>query len=103
MKNHYKIHAQHNQPIDHDKEEGSTTTNHKDELNAMKNSLTESSTTSRAAALKTEMLDWLRSDFDRVEISTTTTKNQTTSETVIQSMENLHVREQTTEEFVHLD
>lgn len=102
MKNHYKIHAQHNQPPDQDKDENAATSNHKDELTAMKNSLSSPTTTTAGAAFKSEMLDWLRSDFDRVEISATT--NQSANETVIQSMENLHVQEQTNDEdWVELD
>ncbi|CAF4366701.1 unnamed protein product [Rotaria sordida] len=59
MKNHYKIHAQHQEDLDH---------NEDDTLPATTDTIIDSnesqSTTTTAPALKTEMLDWLRSDFD---------------------------------------
>ena len=88
MKNHYKIHAQHFDDLEQEKEEegegegiesSSTLPMIKDGSKKMKESILHPMTTTTTTdgggggACKTEMLDWLRADFDQVDIGSTTT------------------------------
>ena len=73
MKNHYKIHAQNFDDFDHEKEEDTTIPSGKDAKRKVKDSILNPTQTPAAnGACKTEMLDWLRSDFDQVNIHTAT-------------------------------
>ena len=69
MKNHYKIHAEHYE--DYDFEQDDTLPN----TNGNQQATTTTTTTTAAAAVppvfKTEMLDWLRSDFDDFDLGST--------------------------------
>ncbi|CAF4032014.1 unnamed protein product [Rotaria sordida] len=63
MKNHYKIHAQHQEDFDHNEDDTLPATT--DTLiDSNESQSTTTTTTTTAPTLKTEMLDWLRSDFD---------------------------------------
>jgi hypothetical protein len=83
MKNHYKIHAQHYDDFDHDQED--TLPPPTDDKKNFNNG---QSTTTAPPVFKTEMLDWLRSDFD-VEQQ----PNQLASDRVTRSMGKLNVEE----------
>ena len=90
MKNHYKIHAQHYDDFDHDEEDRlppTTTT----EITT--NSIESQSTTITPPppVIKTEMLDWLRSDFD--DINSSTTAIQLANDRFTHSMKKLRVEE----------
>ena len=85
MKNHYKIHAQHYDDYDHDQEDTLPPPNDDDKKNINPNK-----PKTGAPAFKTEMLDWLRSDFEDVESQP--------KDRVTRSMENLHVEEQTNDD-----
>jgi hypothetical protein len=90
MKNHYKIHAQHYDDFDHDQD---------DTLPAVtKNEATNSNESQPATTapppppvFKTEMLDWLRSDFDDFDLGPEPT--QLRSDRVTRSMKKLRVEE----------
>ncbi|CAF1277160.1 unnamed protein product [Adineta steineri] len=93
MKNHYKIHAQHYDDFDHDQDDtlppppsASTTT-----TDTTNSNNTQSATTAPAPVFKTEMLDWLRSDFDDFDLGSGS--NQASSERVTRSMKKLRVEE----------
>jgi len=89
MKNHYKIHAQHYDDFDHDQDDTLpplTTTN--DSINSNEN---QSSTTAPPPVFKTEMLDWLRSDFDDFDLGPAQTN--LSSDRVTRSMKKLRVEE----------
>ena len=91
MKNHYKIHAQHYEDFDHDQD---------DTLPSQTNNDTMSSNDNQTAAappvFKTEMLDWLRLDFDDFDLGPAPT--QLASDRVTRSMKKLHVQEKEEEE-----
>ena len=70
MKNHYKIHAQNFDDFDQEKEESAAKCSAREGMKSMIHP-----TTSVGGACKTEMLDWLRTDFDRVDIATSSTTN----------------------------
>ena len=91
MKNHYKIHAQHYEDYDHE---------HEDTLPSSAMITTDDKKTI-APLFKTEMLDWLRSDFDQFDLGTST--NQTSSERVTRSMKKLRVEEKKEEDDEHQD
>lgn len=89
MKNHYKIHAQNFDELNQDKEEDETISSGKECAKKIHDSFL-NPTSSVNSACKTEMLDWLRGDFDQVNInsaSKSSTKPTTNDE----------------EEWVHLD
>ncbi|CAF4163407.1 unnamed protein product [Rotaria sp. Silwood2] len=90
MKNHYKIHAQNQEDFDHDQDDTlpppATTT----DIIADSNE-SQSTTTTATSALKTEMLDWLRSDFNDCDVDPA--PMQTASDRVTHSMNKLHVEE----------
>jgi hypothetical protein len=91
MKNHYKIHAQHYDDFDHDQDDTlpqpSSSTNGK----TTKTNLNENQATIAPPVVKTEMLDWLKSDFDEFNLGTPPT--QLVSDRVTRSMKKLHVQE----------
>src|SRR5690242_11517035 len=67
MKNHYKIHAQHYEDFDHNQDDTlpqpSSSTNSN-----------ENQTIIARSVVKTEMLDWLRSDFDEFDLGPSPTQ-----------------------------
>jgi hypothetical protein len=79
MKNHYKIHAQHYEDFKHDQDDKTTTKSN------------ENQATLAPSVVKTEMLDWLKSDFDEFNLGTPPT--QLVSDRVTRSMKKLHVQE----------
>ena len=84
VKNHYKIHAQHYEDFDHDQD---------DTLPQPSSSTTNSNENQAKIAppvVKTEMLDWLRSDFDEFDLGTSPT--QLASDRVTRSMKNYMFR-----------
>ncbi|CAF1024873.1 unnamed protein product [Rotaria sordida] len=99
MKNHYKIHAQHHEDFDHNEDDTlpplppppspppPTTTTADIIINSNESQLT----TTAASVLKTEMLDWLQSDFDDCDVDPTAI--QLESDTVTCSMTKLCVEE----------
>ncbi len=89
MKNHYRIHAQHYEDFDHEQDDIPNSTNNTINSN-------EQSTTSTPPVFKTEMLDWLRSDFDEFDLGPTTT--QLASDRVTRSMKKLNVAEKQEDE-----
>lgn len=104
MKNHYKIHAQHYDDFDHDQEDRlpsqSDTKDSKKNINDNK-----TITGAPPPVFKTEMLDWLRSDFDNVDLGSSA--SQLASDRVTRSMKKLRVEERQDEadvkELVQLD
>ncbi|CAF2101870.1 unnamed protein product [Rotaria magnacalcarata] len=104
MKNHYKIHAQHYDDFDHDQE---------DRLPALpeaadtKTNSNENKPTTGAPApvFKTEMLDWLRTDFDSVNLGAEAT--QLANDRVTRSMKKLRFEddkdEEDTKDWVHVE
>lgn len=104
MKNHYKIHAQHYDDFDHDQEDRlpsqSDTKDSKKNINDNK-----TITGASPPVFKTEMLDWLRSDFDNVDLGSSA--SQLASDRVTRSMKKLRVEERQDEadvkELVQLD
>ena len=105
MKNHYKIHAQHQEDSDNDSNDG-TLTKKIDATKYLSANPTKAMIGAAAPAMKSEMLDWLRSDFDRVDLSSTTTGGLK-SDRVIRSMRNLSVQENKDEDgsanWIHLE
>ncbi|CAF4491684.1 unnamed protein product [Rotaria sp. Silwood2] len=92
MKNHYKIHAQDHENVNHNQYDTLSLPAKLTDIktNSNENQAT-TTTTAPAPILKTEMLDWLRSDFDRCDTSVTST--QLTTDRVTRSMKKLHVQE----------
>ncbi|CAF4041385.1 unnamed protein product [Rotaria sp. Silwood2] len=91
MKNHYKIHAQHHENLDHNQDD---TLSLPAPLTDIKTNSKESQATATTAAppvLKTEMLDWLRSDFDDCDLSPAPVR--LASDRVTRSMKKLHIQE----------
>ncbi len=78
MKNHYKIHAQNFDDLNQDKEENEINSSGKECAKKIHQSLF-NPTSSVNDACKTEMLDWLRGDFDRVEVARASTTNNENS------------------------
>ena len=107
MKNHYKIHQEHCE--DFDDEEGEEQPSTKLALKATTaDGSMMMSTEKPTPVLKTEMLDWLRSDFDQVDLGASSSSTKLASERVTQSMSNLNVQEKSLkedqdEDWVHLD
>ena len=97
MKNHYKIHAQHYDDFDHDQDEAMSpgasalpaTTDRTQSTES--GAATTAATTAPPPVFKTEMLDWLRSDFDDFDLGPT--GNQLASDRVTRSMKKLNVEE----------
>ncbi|CAF3698963.1 unnamed protein product [Rotaria sordida] len=104
MKNHYKIHAQHYDDFDHDEEDRLPPT-----TEITTNSIESQSTTIAPPppppVFKTEMLDWLQSDFDEFDLGPTPTK--LASDRVTRSMKKLRVQENQDEpdnkDWVHVE
>jgi len=86
MKNHYKIHAQHYENFDHDQDDTLPPPATNDTTNSNENQPTTTS-----PVVKTEMLDWLRSDFDDFDLGPA--PNQLASDRVTRSMKKLRVEE----------
>jgi hypothetical protein len=91
MKNHYKIHAQNYDDFDHDQEDRlpppTSDTNDANE--------NQTATTTTKPVIKTEILDWLRSDFDGFDVDTP--PKQLESDRVTRSKKKLPVEEETSE------
>ncbi|CAF3667524.1 unnamed protein product [Rotaria sp. Silwood1] len=104
MKNHYKIHAQNYEHFDHDQEDRLPSPAIND---ITTNSNENQSLTAAALApvVKIEMLDWLQSDVDNIDSSSTAT--QLANDRVTWSMKNLCVEENADESeskhLVHLE
>ena len=98
MKNHYKIHAQHYEDFDHDQDDTSPLP-----TNDTLNSNETQSITSTPPVFKTEMLDWLRSDFDEFDLGPAPT--QLASDRVTRSMKKLRVeeKEEDNQDWVHVE
>jgi hypothetical protein len=90
MKNHYKIHVQDYDDLDHDQDDTlsqpSSSTNDKTITNSNENQATIA-----PPVVKTEMLDWLRSDFDEFDLGPPPT--QLASDRVTRSMKKLRVQQ----------
>lgn len=99
MKNHYRIHAEHYENFDHDFDE--TTCNNTSDQND------NPVTTAELPVFKSEMLDWLQSDFDQFELNPKST--QVTSDRMTRSMKKLCVDEgkeeedQDNQDWVHVE
>ncbi|CAF0966810.1 unnamed protein product [Rotaria sp. Silwood1] len=108
MKNHYKIHAQHQEDFDHNEDDtlppppppAETT-----DIITDSNENQSITTGGVASALKTEMLDWLQSDFDDGNLDPAA--DQLASDRVTRSMKKLRVEENKDEhdnkDFVHVE
>ncbi|CAF1291047.1 unnamed protein product [Rotaria sordida] len=109
MKNHYKIHAQHYDDFDHDQEDRLPVSS--ETTNITTNSIESQSITTAPPqsppppVFKTEMLDWLRSDFDNFDLGPAQTK--LAHDRVTRSMKKLRVQENEEEpdnkDWVHVD
>jgi hypothetical protein len=84
MKNHYKIHAQHYDDFDHDLDDTLLPS-----AEDKKNIHDSQPATTAPPVFKTEMLDWLRSDFDDFDLGPQPT--QLASDRVTRSMRRLNV------------
>jgi hypothetical protein len=100
MKNHYKIHAEHCGDFDFEQDDTLPNTNG--------NQPATTTTTATAAAVppvfKTEMLDWLRSDFDEFDLGPPPA--QLASDRVTRSMKKLCVgenKEDENQDWVHVE
>ena len=97
MKNHYKIHAQHYDDFDHDQDEAmspgaSAPPSSTDRTQSFESgAASTAATTAPPPVFKTEMLDWLRSDFDDFDLGPN--GNQLASDRVTRSMKKLNVDE----------
>ncbi|CAF2873856.1 unnamed protein product [Rotaria sp. Silwood2] len=104
MKNHYKIHAQNYENFDHDQEDKLPPLAIND-ITTDSNEIQLLTPAALAPVVKLEMLDWLRSDFDGIDLNRSTT--QLANDRVIRSMKKLCVEESSDEldskDFVHLD
>ncbi|CAF2837468.1 unnamed protein product [Rotaria sp. Silwood2] len=87
-KNYYKIHAQHHETLDHNQDDILSLPA---PLTDIKTSSKESQATAAPPVLKTEMLDWLRSDFDDCDLSPAPAR--LASDRVTRSMKKLHIQE----------
>ncbi len=99
MKNHYRIHAQHYEDFDHEQDD-----NLPNISNTNENQLTTTTTTAIPPAFKTEMLDWLQSDFDEFDLGPTPT--QLASDRVTRTMKKLCVsedKEDENQDWVHVE
>ncbi len=100
MKNHYKIHAQHYEDFDHDQDDTLPPPPPNDTVDSNE---TQQATTAPPPVFKTEMLDWLRSDFDEFDLGPAPT--QLASERVTRSMKKLCVEEKhdDNQDWVHVE
>jgi hypothetical protein len=102
MKNHYKIHAQHYEDFDHDQDDTLPPPPPNDTVDSNE---TQQATTAPPPVFKTEMLDWLRSDFDEFDLGPP--PNQLASDRVTRSMKKLRVEEKKDEDehkdWVHVE
>ncbi|CAF0726611.1 unnamed protein product [Adineta steineri] len=100
MKNHYKIHAEHYDDFDHEQDDTLPLTNMNDS-----NENQQPTTTAAPPVFKTEMLDWLRSDFDEFDLGPAPT--QLASDRVTRSLKKLRVQEKqnedNNEDWVHVE
>ncbi|CAF3564080.1 unnamed protein product [Rotaria sp. Silwood1] len=90
MKNHYKIYAQHHEDLDHNQDDTLTLPAAITDITTNSNE-TQSTTTATAPVLKTDMLDWLRSNFDGCDLGPIST--QLANDRVTRSMKKLYVQE----------
>jgi hypothetical protein len=101
MKNHYKIHAEHYEDFDYEQDDILSNTTNTNENQPMMTT----TTTTAPPVFKTEMLDWLRSDFDEFDLGPTPT--QLANDRVTRSMKKLRVEEKDPEEenqdWVHVE
>jgi len=101
MKNHYKIHAQHYEDFDHEQDDTLPTGTGNDTMNTNENQ----PITTAPPVFKTEMLDWLRSDFDEFDLGPAPT--QLSSDRVTRSLKKLRVQEKEEEDnnqdWVHVE
>ena len=99
MKNHYKIHAQHYEDFDHEQDDTLASTNGTEGI------AEHQPVTTAPPVFKTEMLDWLRSDFDEFDLGPAPT--QLASERVTRSLKKLRVEEKREDEnnqdWVHVE
>ena len=101
MKNHYRIHQEHYEDFDHDDDDQPSTST-KLPLKATTADGSKMNTEKATPVFKTEMLDWLRSDFEQVDLEASA------SDRVTRSMKKLNVEEKSLEEdqdqdWVHLE
>ena len=85
MKSHYKIHAEHYEDFDHEQDETMPT------VKGVESAGEQQPVTTAPPAFKTEMLDWLRSDFDEFDLGPAPT--HLASERVTRSLTKLRVEE----------
>ncbi|CAF1397105.1 unnamed protein product [Rotaria sp. Silwood1] len=88
MKNHYKIYAQHHEDLDHNQDDTLTLPAAITDITTNSN---ETQSTATAPVLKTDMLDWLRSNFHGCDLGPTST--QLANDRVTRSMKKLYVQE----------
>ncbi|CAF1478065.1 unnamed protein product [Rotaria sp. Silwood1] len=104
MKNHYKIHAQNYEHFDHDQEDKLPSLPIND-ITIDSKEIQSLTPAALAPVVKIEMLDWLRSDFDDIDLNRPT--SQLSSERVTRSMKKLCVEESNDEldikDFIHVD
>lgn len=93
MKNHYKIHAQLYEDFDHDQDE---TGNSSQPATTNRITTNDEQTATAPPEFKTEMLDWLRTDFDHFDLGPDPNKLQ--SDRITRSMKKLCVKEEALEE-----
>ena len=97
MKNHYKIHAEHYEDFDPEQDEFPSNSNDLPSSSATTNTVSQQQQpTTAPPVFKTEMLDWLQSDFDEFDLGPPPT--QLASDRVTRSMKKLNVQEKTKQE-----
>jgi hypothetical protein len=99
MKNHYKIHAENYEDFDYEQDDMLPNTTNANEKQLPPQPIT----TAEPPVFKTEMLDWLRSDFDEFDLGPAPT--QLASERVTRSMKKLCVEEKKddNQDWVHVE
>ncbi len=100
MKNHYRIHAENYEDFDFEQDDMLSNTTNSNEKPLQPPPIT----TAEPPVFKTEMLDWLRSDFDEFDLGPTPT--QLASDRVTRSMKKLRVEEKHEEDnqdWVHVE
>ncbi|CAF2698267.1 unnamed protein product [Rotaria sp. Silwood2] len=104
MKNHYKIHAQYYDDFDHDQDDKLPATTDMATI-SNEDQPTTTAPPPPPPVFKTEMIDWLRSDFDDFDLGPTPT--QLASDRVTRSMKKLRVQENKEEpdskDWVHVE
>jgi hypothetical protein len=88
IKNHYKIHAEHYEDFDHDQDDMLPPPPPPSDDTVDSN---ENQSITTQPVVKTEMLDWLRSDFDDFDLGSAS--SQLASDRVTRSMKKLGVEE----------